>query len=238
MIEIAVHTADGRAPIVAATGTNCTRESISLSEAAQKAGASAILVATPYYNKPNQAGRCRHYSEIARAVDLPLILEADPSRAAIDMSSETLAQLAGIPKIVGIEDVAAGGSRWRDGAFSSRGNFAHLSGDDEDCVQFRLAGGAASISIVANVVPKLWAAIQRAINARDWERAASAQAKLRPLLGALALEPNPGPIKHALSLLHPWFSSQMRLPLPPVSRATGAAICEALGPFREHSIFD
>jgi 4-hydroxy-tetrahydrodipicolinate synthase len=160
---------------------------------------------------------------VARSVDIPLIIEADPSRTGIDISSQTLGRLAEIPNIVAIADVVGDPRRIRD-----RAELIMLSGDDGACVTYRLAGGSGSVSVVANVVPALWAALQRAVNARDWLRASMIEAVLQPLVSALQLEANPAPVKYALSLLHSWFSPRMRLPLVSVNEATGAAIRQAI----------
>ncbi len=228
LIEIAVETASCRVPIVAATGTNCTRETIALAQAAEAAGATAALIATPYYNKPNQEGLYRHFREIANAVGIPLILENDPSRTCVDIRPETLARLASIPNIVGVEDVACDLSRFSVHSLSSAPNFIRWSGDDSASLLFRMAGGTCSVSIVANVVPRLWADMQRACEAGDWSGAKSIQTRLKPLVAALQLETNPAPVKYALSLAHPWFSATMRLPLAPVSQQTARAIDSVL----------
>ncbi len=228
LIEIAVETAARRVPIVAATGTNCTRETIALTRAAQAAGAAAALVVTPYYNKPSQEGLYRHFSEIARSVDLPLIIETDPWRTGVDVCPATLARLAEIPSIVASEDAVGGHAGLAGKPFLRRREFLRLSGDDDSYVLFRMAGGQGSISVVANVVPKLWAEMNRACDLEDWGRAAAIERRLLPLLRALRLEPNPGPIKYALSFLRPWFSPKMRLPLAPVSYDTASMIVAAL----------
>ena len=157
LIEIAVETASRRVPIVAATGTNCTRETIALTRAAEAAGATAALIVTPYYNKPNQEGLYRHYSEIAKAVGIPLVLENDPSRTCVEVRPETLAKLSEIPNIVGIEDVNCDLSRFSVHSLSSAPNFIRWSGDNSSSLLFRMAGGSSSVSVVANVVPRLWA---------------------------------------------------------------------------------
>jgi 4-hydroxy-tetrahydrodipicolinate synthase len=228
LIQIAVETASRRVPIVAATGTNCTRETIALTQAAEAAGATAALIVTPYYNKPNQEGLYRHYREIAKAVGIPLILENDPSRTCIEIHPETLEKLAATPNIVGIEDVTCDLSRFSVHSLSSAPNFIRWSGDDSASLLFRMAGGSGSVSVVANVVPRLWAEMQRACDAGDWSGARSIQTRLKPLVAALQLETNPGPVKYALSLAHPWFSPTMRLPLVAVSRQTASAIDSAL----------
>jgi 4-hydroxy-tetrahydrodipicolinate synthase len=228
LIQIAVETASRRVPIVAATGTNCTRETIALTQAAEAAGATAALIVTPYYNKPNQEGLYRHYREIAKAVGIPLILENDPSRTCVEIRPETLAKLAATPNIVGIEDVTCDLSRFSVHSLSSAPNFIRWSGDDSASLLFRMAGGTCSVSVVANVVPRLWADMQQACEAGDWSRAKSIQTRLKPLVSALQLETSPGPVKYALSLAHPWFSPTMRLPLVAVSRQTASAIASAL----------
>ena len=143
LIQIAVETASRRVPIVAATGTNCTRETIALTQAAEAAGATAALIVTPYYNKPNQEGLYRHYREIAKAVGIPLILEHDPSRTCVEIRPETLAKLAATPNIVGIEDVTCDLSRFSVHSPSSAPNFIRWSGDDSASLLFRMAGGHA-----------------------------------------------------------------------------------------------
>jgi 4-hydroxy-tetrahydrodipicolinate synthase len=235
LIEIAVETAPRRAPIVAATGTNCTRETIALTRAAEAAGATAALIATPYYNKPNQEGLYRHFREIANAVGIPLILENDPSRTCVEIRPETLAKLAETPNIVGIEDVTCDLSRFSLHSLSSAPNVIRWCGDDSASLLFRMAGGACSVSVVANVVPRLWADMRQASEAGDWSRANSIQTRLKPLVAALQLETNPAPVKYALSLAHPRFSPTMRLPLVPVSQRTARAIHSAL---RELKLID
>jgi 4-hydroxy-tetrahydrodipicolinate synthase len=228
LIEIAVETASRRVPIVAATGTNCTRETIALTRAAEAAGATAALIVTPYYNKPNQEGLYRHYREVANSVGIPIIVENDPSRTCVEIRPETLAKLAEIPNIVGIEDVICDLSRFSVPSFSSAPNLLRWSGEDSASLLFRMAGGSSSVSVVANVVPRLWVDMQQASYAGDWSRARSIQMRLKPLVSAFQLEANPGPVKYALSLVHPWFSPTMRLPLVSVSRQTACAVASAL----------
>jgi len=227
LIEIAIETASRRAAVIAATGTNCTRESIALTEAAQGAGASAALLVTPYYNKPGQRGLLRHFQEIARAVDLPLVIEIDLARTAIDIGSETLARLAEIPNIIAIAHADGGLARLRNQGPSAQPSLAHLCEADEACAQFCLAGGSGWISNTANIVPALWLALQRAIDAKRWDRAMLIEMALQPLISALQMESGVAPLKYALSLLHPWFSPQVRLPLTPVASETAIAIREA-----------
>jgi 4-hydroxy-tetrahydrodipicolinate synthase len=228
LIKIAVDAASGRAAVIAATGTNCTRESIALTEAAQRAGAEAAILVAPYYNKPGQRGLLQHFREIARAVDLPLIIEVDPSRTAIDIAHETFLELAKLPNVVAVAHADGGLGRMRRNTPLGLRRIAHVSEVDDDFVAFQIAGGDGSISKIANVVPALWRALCRDAEARRWDRAMAIQTALGPLISAASMEPGPAPIKYALSLLHPWFSAQMRLPLTPVASETGAAIREAL----------
>ena len=228
LIHIAVEAAAGRVPIIAATGTNCTRETIAATQSAQEAGASGAIVVTPYYNRPTQSGLYRHFFEIARSTDLPLIVENDPSRTGLAILPETLVQLAKIPNIVGVADMT-GDLAW---VLQTQPllpqDFIRLAGDESVGVLFRMAGGRGSISTIANLVPKLWAEVQLANLGKHWERAASAQFALQPLLRALGTESSPGPVKYALSLLRPGFSPDMRLPLVAVSNRTRTAIETAL----------
>ncbi len=228
LIEIAVETAAGRVPIVAATGADCTRETIALTQAAQATGAAAALMVTPYYNNPSQERLYRHYWEIARSVDLPLIVGIDPPPSGVDLWPETLARLTEIPSIIASEDAVGCHAGSAAKSFLRRRDFYQLSGNDDSYVLFRMAGGHGSVSVVANAVPKPWAEMHRACDLGDWGRAAAIERRLLPLLRALRLEPDPGPIKYALSFLRSWFSPNMRLPLTPVSYDTATAIAEAL----------
>jgi len=228
LIEIAVETSARRVPIIAVTGTNCTQESVELTRAAEKAGANAALLVAPYYNRPNQEGVYAHFCQIARSVELPLILETDPGRTGIDIHAETLARLARIPNIIGLEEAEGGPFRVRPRSVGCRPDFLSLTGDDANCVDFRMAGGRGSISILANLVPAAWTALQQAMEEKNWERAKFISGRLRPLSSALRLETNPTPLKYALSLLHSWFNAEVRLPLTPITEDTAKAIREAL----------
>ena len=154
---------------------------------------------TPYYNKPNQEGLYRHYREVANSVGIPLILENDPSRTCVEIRPETLAKLAATPNIVGIEDVTCDLSQFSVHSLSSAPNLIRWSGDDASTLLFRMAGGTCSVSIVANVVPRLWADMRQACAAGDWNRAKSIQTRLKPLVAALQLETNSSSQSNTLS---------------------------------------
>ena len=226
LVEIAVGTAAGRAPVVAATGTNCTSATIELSRAAEDAGAAALIVVAPYYNRPGQEGLFRHFRAIAEAVGVPVLIESDPGRAAVDIQPETMAQLARLPNVVGIAEWNA--EPFRPGAPPLPEHFVRLSCDDFAAAPFRMAARRGALSIVANIAPRLTAELHRAADAADWPRAAALQRELLPLIDALRLEDGPGPIKYALSLLRRGFAPHMRLPLVSIRHETASAIVAAL----------
>jgi len=228
LLCVAVEAAAGRVPVIAGTGTNCTRSSIELTRAAGAAGADAALVLTPYYNKPMQEGLYRHFAAIAGSVDLPLLLYTVPCRTGVDLAPDTLARLANIPNIVGIKDATGDLTRPTATARATGAGFLQLSGHDATAAGFNLAGGSGCISVVANVAPRLCADLQRACREGDYRRAAALQARLAPLISAFERETNPGPVKFALSLLRPDLTSDLRLPLVHPAPATAMAVVEAL----------
>lgn len=228
LLRVAVEAAAGRVPVIAGTGTNCTRSSIELTRAAQAAGADAALVVTPYYNKPMQEGLYRHFAAIAGSVDLPMLLYTVPCRTGVDIAPGTLARLATIPNIVGIKNATGDLARPTATARATGAGFLQLSGHDATAAAFNLAGGRGCISVVSNVAPRLCADLQRACRDGDFRAAAAIQARLAPLVSALDRETNPGPIKFALSLLRPDVSPDLRLPLVAPAPGTATAVAEAL----------
>ncbi|GJD53993.1 4-hydroxy-tetrahydrodipicolinate synthase [Methylobacterium crusticola] len=228
LLCIAVEVAAGRVPIIAGTGTNCTRTSLGFTQVAKAAGADAALVVTPYYNKPTQEGLYQHFAVIARTVDLPLLLYIVPSRTGVDLSPSTLTRLAAIPTIIGIKDATGDLGRPAATARAAGPAFLQLSGHDATAAAFNLAGGRGCISVVANVAPRLCAELQRACRMGDYLRAAALQAHLAPLIAALERETNPGPVKLALSLLRTDVVPDLRLPLVVPRPETATAIVEAL----------
>ena len=228
LIRICVERASGCVPVIAGTGTNCTATTIEQTRAAKSAGADAALIVTPYYNRPTQEGLYRHYAAVASAVDLPLILYNVPARTGIDLEVGTIEQLTAIPSIIGVKDASGDPGRPRVTALAAGHGFMQFCGDDAGSVAFNFAGGRGCISVVANVAPALCRALQHACRVKDWAQARSIQNSLDPLIAALAREPNPGPIKQALSLLRPEFSREPRLPLVGVAPGTASAIEHAL----------
>ena len=228
LTQICVERAARRVPVIVGTGTNCTATTIEQTRAAKADGADAALIVTPYYNKPTQEGLYRHTAAVADAVDLPVILYNVPSRTGVDLEVGTVAQLAALPSIIGIKDATGDLDRPCATALAAARRLVQLSGDDRSAVAFNLAGGRGCISVVANVAPALCAALQQACRVKDWTEARSIQNRLEPLMAALAREPNPGPIKQALSLVRPGFDRHPRLPLIGVSASTAAEIAAAL----------
>ncbi len=228
LIRICVECAAGTVPVIAGTGTNCTATTIEQTRAAEAAGADAALIVTPYYNRPTQEGLYRHFEAVASAVDLPIILYDVPRRTGVDLHVGTIEQLARIPSIVGLKDASGDPERPRLIERAVGPRFTPLCGDDAAAVAFNLAGGRGCISVVANVAPALCRDLHRACRAKDWSAARAIQRRLEPLIEALARETNPGPVKQALSWIHPGFAREPRLPLVCVAPATAVAIRDAL----------
>lgn len=228
LIRICVGCAAGSLPVIAGTGTNCTATTIERTRAAKAAGADAALIVTPYYNRPTQEGLYRHFAAVASAVDLPILLGNVPARTGVDLQPGTVEQLARIPSIVGIGDATGDPDRPRATALAAGSRFTQLCGGDGDAVAFGLAGGRGCLSVLANVVPATCRALHRACRTKDWAEAGAIQRRLQPLIEALGRDSNPGPVKHALSLVHPGFSRNLRLPLVGVAAGTAVAIEAAL----------
>lgn len=227
VVALCVEAAAGRVPVIAGAGSNSTAEAIDLARHAKKAGADAALVVTPYYNKPTQEGLYQHYKAIAESVDLPIIIYNIPGRCVIDMSVETMARLAKLPGIVGVKDATADLLRPSRTRAAIGEDFCQLSGEDGTAAAFLAQGGVGCISVTANIVPKLSAALQNAWFAGDLAELSAIQQKLAALNDVLFIETNPSPVKYALSLLGK-CSAELRLPLLPPSPASQARIRDVL----------
>jgi 4-hydroxy-tetrahydrodipicolinate synthase len=227
IIELCVKTARRRAPVIAGTGSNDTARTIDLTKAAKALGADAALVVTPYYNRPHQAGLIAHYTAIADAVDLPLVLYNVPTRTAVDLLPETVAALARHRNIVGLKDASGLIERATRQRTACGPQFALLSGNDGSAVGFNAQGGQGCISVTANVAPELCARLQQCCLAGDFGSALDIDTRLEPLHRALFLEPSPAPVKYAMAKLG-LCGEEARLPLAPVSAETRAAIDAAL----------
>ena len=216
LIETAVKQIAGRIPVIAGTGANSTREAIALASFAKDAGADAHLSVVPYYNRPTQEGLYRHFSAIAEAVDLPMILYNVPGRTVADMSNDTTIRLAQLPRIVGIKDATGNIERGTDLLKRAPASFAVYSGDDATALALTLLGGRGSISVTANVAPKLMAQMFAAARVGDWALAREINFRLLALNRNLFVEANPIPVKWAVAQLG-LIGGGLRLPLTPLS---------------------
>lgn len=227
VISQCVEVAAGRVPVIAGTGSNSTAEAVSLSMAAEAAGADALLVVTPYYNKPTQVGLLHHYRAIHDATDLPIIIYNIPGRSVINMTVETMAELSKLERIVGVKDATADLVRPIEQRLASGPDFIQLSGEDGSILPFMGAGGHGCISVSSNVAPRLCADFHAAWAAGDRARAQEINDRLMPLHNALFIESNPVPAKYALELLG-MVEPGLRLPLVPLQQSTKDAVKAAL----------
>ncbi|NVK34779.1 MAG: 4-hydroxy-tetrahydrodipicolinate synthase [Rhodobacteraceae bacterium] len=228
VIELCIEVAKGRCPVMAGAGSNNTAEAIDFAKFAEKAGADAILVVTPYYNKPNQAGLKAHYRAIDAVVNIPIYIYNIPGRSIIDMTPETMAELYKTCKnIVGVKDATANLSKASKQRHLCGPDFVQLSGEDITALGFNAHGGTGCISVTANVAPRLCADFQAACQAGDFAKALSIQDKLSPLHEAIFIEPNPAGPKYALSLLGKMENS-VRSPLVTIEESTQKTIREAM----------
>ena len=219
VIEITVEVAAGRVPVIAGTGSNNTDEAIENTLHAKKAKADVALIVVPYYNKPTQDGIYAHFSAIAKAVDIPILVYNVPSRTVANISVETLARLAkDHANIIGTKDASADLTRPSRQREVSGEDFIQLSGEDGTALGFNAHGGVGCISVTANVAPRLCAEFQNATLAGDYRTALKLQDRLMPLHTALFVETSPAPIKYAVSLLG-HCQADIRLPLVEPSEA-------------------
>jgi 4-hydroxy-tetrahydrodipicolinate synthase len=227
VIRLCVEATNRRVPVIAGTGSNSTSEAVSLTKSAKASGADAVLVVTPYYNKPTQEGLYRHYKAIHDSADIPIVIYNIPGRSGIDMSVETMARLAQLPGIVGVKDATNDLARPTLTAHAIGPEFCQLSGEDPTAAAFLAQGGHGCISVTANVAPAASAALQAAWRRGDLAEVARWRDRLTPLNAALFNEVNPIPVKYAASLLG-FGSPSVRLPLTEASPATRKAVESAL----------
>ncbi len=227
VIELCIRVAAGRVPVIAGTGSNSTIEAVELSRHAEKAGADGLLVVTPYYNKPSQGGLYRHFKAINDAVGIPIFIYNIPPRSVVDMTVETMAELAKLPNIVGVKDATARIERVSLQREAMGPGFIQLSGEDATALGFMAHGGHGCISVTSNVAPRLIAEFQNACLAGDFAKALLLQDRLLPLHRALFLDPNPAGPKYALAVLGR-MSDELRLPLVGTSEGTKAEISNAM----------
>jgi len=227
VVAICIETAAGRVPVIAGAGSNSTAEAVERARHAEKAGADAVLVVTPYYNKPSQEGLYAHFKAINDAIGIPIILYNIPGRSIVDMSVETMARLYALKNIVGVKDATAKLDRVSLQRQAMGPDFIQLSGEDATALGFNAHGGRGCISVVSNVAPRLCADLQEATLAGDYAKALALQDRLLPLHTAMFVEPNPAPAKYALARLG-HIREELRLPLLPVTEAGRATIDAAL----------
>jgi 4-hydroxy-tetrahydrodipicolinate synthase len=227
VVEWCIGQAKGRVPVIAGAGSNSTAEAIDLAKHAEKAGANAVLVVTPYYNKPTQDGLYRHYKAINDAIGIPIFIYNIPGRSVIDMSVETMARLAELKNIKGVKDATARLDRVSMQREKCGKEFIQLSGEDATALGFNAHGGQGCISVTSNVAPRLCAEFQDACLAGDYKKALQLQDRLMPLHVNLFIESNPAPAKYALSLLGK-CSEHCRLPLAPLGEKSKVAVREAM----------
>ena len=228
VVELCIETAAGRVPVIAGAGSNNTREAIDLAQFAEKAGADALLVVTPYYNKPTQAGLKAHFRAIDEAVNIPIVIYNIPPRSVIDMAPATMAELFKTCKnIIGVKDATGNLARVSIQRHLCGPDFVQLSGEDATAIGFNAQGGVGCISVTANVAPRLCSEFQEATLAGDYAKALELQDRLFPLHDAIFLEPGVAGVKYALSLLGK-LENEVRLPLLPASESVQQAIRAAM----------
>lgn len=223
VIECVVEAAAGRVPVIAGAGSNNTDEAIRFTRHAAKVGADGVLVVTPYYNKPSQAGMIAHFTAVHDCADIPVIIYNIPGRSAVDMTPETMGQLAKLPRIVGVKDATADLSRVCRQRLTCGRDFLQISGEDPTAHGFNAQGGVGCISVTANVAPKLCSELQEACLSGDFGTALTIQDRLMPLHHAIFAEPGLCGVKYAMSRLG-LCSNDVRLPLIPVTPETEARL--------------
>lgn len=230
VIELCVKVARGRVPVMAGTGSNSTDEAIAMTKHAQKVGADAALVVSPYYNKPTQEGLFQHFKAIHDATRIPLVIYNIPGRSVVDISDVTMARIAALPRVVGQKDATGNLERpltlrMQLGAKASK--LALFSGEDSTAAAFNLQGGVGCISVTSNIAPKLCAQVQEACFKKDYIKAVKLTDALMPLHKAMFCETSPGPVKYAASLMK-LCSAEMRLPLVLPAESSRKQVQQAL----------
>ena len=226
IIKIAVKECNGKIPVIAGTGSNSTSEAVELSKYAEKVGSDALLVVTPYYNKPTQEGLYQHYKKINDNVGIPIIIYNIPSRSVIDMSVETMTKLFELKNIAGVKD-ATGDLNRVDSQLKAMGKeFIQLTGNDDNALEFNKRGGIGSISVTANIAAKLCSNFQNSC-LNGFKDSEKLDKILQPVHAAMFIESNPSPVKYAASLLG-LCSPDVRLPLVQVKEETKKKLSEAL----------
>ena len=230
IIEICIKESKGRNPVIAGTGSNSTEEAISLTVHAERAGANAALIVTPYYNKPTQEGLYQHYKAINDKCGIPILIYNIPGRSVIDMSVDTMARLFELKNIVGVKD-ATGDLNRVDQQLKKMGKeFIQLTGNDDNALEFNKRGGVGAISVTGNIAPKLCSEFQKfSISKKDDEKKEAERLDkiLQPIHNSMFIESNPSPVKYAAKLLG-LCEEDVRLPLVKVTEPTKEIVKKAL----------
>jgi 4-hydroxy-tetrahydrodipicolinate synthase len=227
VVEWCIEQANGRVPVIAGSGSNSTREAIELSQHAEEAGADAVLIVTPYYNKPTQEGLYQHFKAINDAIGIPIIIYNIPIRSVIDMSVDTMKRLFELDNIAGVKDATANVVRVSQQRAAMGEGFNQLSGEDATVLGFMAHGGHGCISVTSNVAPRLCSEFHDACRRGDYAAALKLHDKLMPLHTTLFVETNPAPVKYALSVLGK-CADTVRLPMVRVADKTKAAVRDAM----------
>ncbi len=212
VVEIVVSAASGKIPVIAGTGSNDTKQAINLTKHAKHAGANGALVISPYYNKPTQQGLYQHFSAIAKAVDIPIVLYNIASRTAVNIEPETVARLAELDNIVAIKEASGNLSQMSQIVKLCGDKLTLISGDDALILPILAIGGKGVISVVANIVPKETAQLIREFEKGNLAEARKMHYKLFPLIKVMFIETNPAPVKQSMELIG-IISGEIRLPL-------------------------
>jgi 4-hydroxy-tetrahydrodipicolinate synthase len=227
VIEVCVQEAKGRVPVIAGAGSNNTVEAVDYARHAEAVGADAVLVVTPYYNKPTQEGLYQHFKAVNDAIGIPILIYNIPPRSVIDMSVATMARLYELKNIIGVKDATANLARVSQQRHAMGADFIQLSGEDMTALAYNAAGGHGCISVVSNVAPRLCAEMQEKSLSGDFAGALKVQDRLVPLHDAIFMEPGLAGAKCGLALLGRG-NEEVRLPLMPVTPPTKEAIRSAM----------
>ena len=228
VVGITVDAANGRVPVIAGTGSNCTEEAIRLTRAAGKHGASAVLSVNPYYNRPTQEGLYRHFMAIADQSTVPIVLYNIPGRSAVELSLETISRLAAHPNIQAIKEATGNVENVTRLRLATK--LCVLSGDDALTLPMLALGATGVISVLGNLLPQRMTELVRAGRAGDFAAALKLHDRLFPLMKALFVESNPAPAKAALAAIG-MMTEELRLPLCPIGAESRKAVLAALEPF-------
>ncbi|MDC0044021.1 4-hydroxy-tetrahydrodipicolinate synthase [Candidatus Pelagibacter sp.] len=230
VIELCIKESNGKIPVIAGTGSNSTKEAISLTTHAEKVGADGALVVTPYYNKPTQEGLYQHYKAINDNCGIPIIIYNIPSRSVIDMTVETMSRLFELKNIIGVKDATGNLDRVNEQKKQMGDDFIQLTGNDDNAFEFNKRGGVGTISVTANIAPKICSDFQKlsvSKNKDELNKAEELDKMLQPLHSSLFIESNPSPVKYVAKILG-LCEDDVRLPLVKITEPTKKVLKEAL----------